>query len=490
VTTSDLTVSKALVSDAAGKIANAATTAVELGYLVGTTSSIQTQLGAKQATITGAASTVTTSDLGVSKALVSDAAGKITDAATTAVELGYLVGTTSSIQSQLGAKQATITGAASTVTTSDLTISKALVSDAAGKIANAATTAVELGYLVGTTSSIQTQLGAKQATITGAASTVTTSDLGVSKALVSDAAGKISNAATTAVELGYLSGLASSAQTQIDSKADTIAPSFTGLVTITGNTTTSGVLNMGSRVQNCLICLFGNTLDPASTAHYGFGVNSNTLRYQVTTATAAHSFYGATTLFGHINSGGFESQAWGTAALPAYSFVTDPNSGIWLPAADTLAVSTGGVERIRVNATGLVGIGTVAPETTLHIAGALTTESINESTTSLSGATGVVVHDWNLGSIFYHTSPAANFTVNVTNLAAVEGRTTSVTLVIVQGATGRMATAVQIAGVAQTIRWEGGFVPSGTSSKWNIVTFSFIRAASAWTVFGQSVVFG
>jgi hypothetical protein len=132
----------------------------------------------------------------------------------------------------------------------------------------------------------------------------------------------------------------------------------------------------------------------------------------------------------------------------------------------------------------------VAPETTLHIAGALTTESINESTTSLSGATGVVVHDWNLGSIFYHTSPAANFTVNVTNLAAVEGRTTSVTLVIVQGATGRMATAVQIAGVAQTIRWEGGFVPSGTSSKWNIVTFSFIRAASAWTVFGQSVVFG
>lgn len=61
----------------------------------------------------------------------------------------------------LGA-QAAITGAATTVTTSNLTASRALASDGSGKIAVSAVTATELGYLTGVTSAIQTQLGARQ----------------------------------------------------------------------------------------------------------------------------------------------------------------------------------------------------------------------------------------------------------------------------------------------------------------------------------------
>lgn len=37
----------------------------------------------------------------------------------------------------------------------------------------------------------------------------------------------------------------------------------------------------------------------------------------------------------------------GTAALPVWSFTGDPNTGIWSPAADTLAVSTNGSEVVR-----------------------------------------------------------------------------------------------------------------------------------------------
>lgn len=61
----------------------------------------------------------------------------------------------------LSTKQDTITGAATTVTTADLTGSRVLVSNPGGKIAVSAVTTTEVGYLVGVTSDIQTQLNAK-----------------------------------------------------------------------------------------------------------------------------------------------------------------------------------------------------------------------------------------------------------------------------------------------------------------------------------------
>lgn len=66
----------------------------------------------------------------------------------------------------LSTKQDTITGAASTITSSNLTGSRALVSNGGGKVDVSAVTTTELGRLVGVTSDIQTQLNAKQGTIT------------------------------------------------------------------------------------------------------------------------------------------------------------------------------------------------------------------------------------------------------------------------------------------------------------------------------------
>ena len=64
----------------------------------------------------------------------------------------------------LSTKQDTITGAATTITSSNLTASRALVSDGSGKVATNAVTSTELGYLSGVTSAIQTQLNAKLTT--------------------------------------------------------------------------------------------------------------------------------------------------------------------------------------------------------------------------------------------------------------------------------------------------------------------------------------
>lgn len=76
-------------------------------------------------------------------------------------------------------KQSTVTGAATTITAANLTVSRALVSDASGKVAVSSVTSVELGYLSGVTSAVQPQLNAKQAsdpTLTALAGLATGAD--------------------------------------------------------------------------------------------------------------------------------------------------------------------------------------------------------------------------------------------------------------------------------------------------------------------------
>ena len=67
------------------------------------------------------------------------------------------------LQTNIDKKQATLTGAATTIASANLTASRALVSDASGKVSASGVTSTQLGYLSGVTSAIQTQLDAKQA---------------------------------------------------------------------------------------------------------------------------------------------------------------------------------------------------------------------------------------------------------------------------------------------------------------------------------------
>jgi len=80
-----------------------------------------------------------------------------------ASQSGYLSSTN---WSTFNNKQDTIQGGATSIVSSDLTASRALASDAGGKVAVSATTSTELGYVSGVTSAIQTQLNAKQGSLT------------------------------------------------------------------------------------------------------------------------------------------------------------------------------------------------------------------------------------------------------------------------------------------------------------------------------------
>ena len=57
----------------------------------------------------------------------------------------------------------------------------------------------------------------------------------------------------------------------------------------------------------------------------------------------------------------------GTAAAPGIAFASDTDTGVWRPAANTLAFSTGGVERARINPGGELGIGTTSTGPKVHV---------------------------------------------------------------------------------------------------------------------------
>ena len=83
----------------------------------------------------------------------------------------------------------------------------------------------------------KTALDGKQAKITGAATTITDNNLIANRALISNSSGKVEVSAVTSTELGYLDGVTSNIQTQLNNKLSsapvTSVNNKTGAVTLT-----------------------------------------------------------------------------------------------------------------------------------------------------------------------------------------------------------------------------------------------------------------
>jgi cytoskeletal protein CcmA (bactofilin family) len=140
---------------------------------------------------------------------------------------------------------------------------------------------------------LQTALDAKQATITGAATTIDDTDLTADRAVISDASGKVAVSSVTSTELGRLSGVTSAIQTQLDAKLDSVdLSSYTGDVDITGElvvdsynetyaaiTSSSGTATIDCEAGNVFaltlsenVTTFTWSNPPASGTAYGFSL--------------------------------------------------------------------------------------------------------------------------------------------------------------------------------------------------------------------------
>lgn len=78
----------------------------------------------------------------------------------------------------------------------------------------------DVGTLKTNVTSLQTALTSKQDVIVGAASTITEDNLATDRALVSNSSGKVAVSNVTSTELGYLDGVTSNIQTQLDKKLE------------------------------------------------------------------------------------------------------------------------------------------------------------------------------------------------------------------------------------------------------------------------------
>jgi len=190
-----------------------------------------------------------------------------------------------------------------------LTASRAVVSDGSGFLSAATTTATEIGYVNGVTSAIQTQLNAKApSTSPTFATSITGSYLTAFEILITDGSKNIVSASVVTypslTELSYLKGVTSSVQTQLNAKG---AGDIVGPASSTDNAIARFDSTTGKLIQ-----------DSAAT---------------IVDAT------------GQFLSGN------GTNSLPTYSFTSSTNSGLYHDSGSTgVSIAYAGVRKVLFQA--------------------------------------------------------------------------------------------------------------------------------------------
>ncbi len=184
------------------------------------------------------------------------------------------------------------------------------------------------------------------------------------------------------------------------------------------------------------------------------------------------------------------SSGTGTAATPAIQPTGDANTGIFFPAADTIAFSEGGAEAVRIDSSGNVGIGTTSPINKLHLYNG--TSSVGATQLELEGrynAYGAGINFSSRTSDGGTLATMAKITADGEDSWSTTGTTQDAGLRFSTTANGTLAERLRID--------SSGFLMAGATSQEGAVTFKFnapnqdllkIRNTSSSDAFGVTIL--
>lgn len=268
-----------------------------------------------------------------------------------------------------------------------------------------------------------------------------------------------------------------------------IAPNISNVAFVNGDRITIANSNVASINGNrdFVITVSGNTL----TANFGTVVANTVANGTVTVNTK-------TAYSGLVRT---ETGDWYTLAnIPPAS-----SNGVHVPPTNSVDVTSGTLTRptfytgtlnignsnVVINSNGVIS-GNPTFTGTPAFTGGFRAQELIEDVVDVSITSNVATLTYTDGNIFYVDASAqsANFQANIASAPTDNGRIFTINLIVNQGATGRFPNTCNINGASQTIKWPGGTAPTPTSSsgKLDIFSFTILRRANTYTVFGSSVL--
>jgi hypothetical protein len=147
--------------------------------------------------------------------------------------------------------------------------------------------------------------------------------------------------------------------------------------------------------------------------------------------------------------------AAGAVGTPSITTTGDTNTGIYFPAADTIAFTEGGTEAMRINSSGNVGIGTTSPAQALDVVGSIKSSALTSGRVAYASTGGLLTDSANL--TFNGTTLTANTIGAYTLSGTIAGGGNQINNVII-------GTSTPLAGSFTTINASTSITNAGLTS--------------------------